>query len=178
VQVRPYSPEDEPELLDFARSVPDEDRKFLKEDASDAGVVEGWSEQSGVARFLAWADASVVGYVALHPLGGWSDHVAEMRVLVAPEARAHGYGQRLVRQALAAAVAAGTSKVLVEVIADHDQTLGMLQANGFSPEALLVDHVRDRTGQLRDLMVLTCRIDELVDDLTVTGIQDALELSS
>ena len=82
------------------------------------------------------------------------------------------------RQALAAAVETGTSKVMVEVIADHDQTLGMLQANGFGPEALLVDHVRDRTGQLRDLMVLTCHTDELVDDLAVTGIEDALEVSN
>jgi len=40
----------------------------------------------------------------------------------------------------------------------------------------LTDHVRDRSGELRDLMVLTCRADELLDDLAVTGIQDALEV--
>ena len=162
-------------VLAFAQSLPEDDRRFLKEDAADPGVVEKWARQSPVRRFLAWSDDAVVGYVALHPLKGWSDHVAEMRVLVAPEAREHGIGQRLVRRALSAALESGTARVLVEVIADHDRTVAMLQANGFSPEALLTDHVRDRSGELRDLMVLTCRADELIDDLAVTGIQDALD---
>lgn len=174
MQVRPYSPEDEVKLLEFAVSVPPEDRRFLKEDAADPGVVRAWSKQPRVHRYLAWEDDSVVGCVALHPLEGWSEHVAEMRLLVAPQARTHGYGQRLVRQALAAAVENDVIKLVVEVIADHDHTLGMLQANGFSPEALLVDHVRDRAGELQDLMVLACRTDELVDDLAVTGIEDAM----
>jgi RimJ/RimL family protein N-acetyltransferase len=162
-------------MLDFAASVPPEDRRFLKEDAAaDPGVVKAWSHQTRVRRYLAWEENSVVGYVALHPLEGWSEHVAEMRLLVAPRARAHGFGQRLVHQALTAALELDVIKVVVEVIADHDQTLGMLQANGFTPEALLVDHVRDRAGELQDLMVLACRTDELVDDLAVTGIEDAL----
>jgi len=176
MELRPYRPEDEAQILAFARSLPEDDRRFLKEDAADPDVVTKWAQQDHVQRILAWADDAVVGFVGLHPLRGWSDHVAEMRVLVAPEARAHGIGQRLVRRALAAALDGGTTKVLVEVIADHDRTVSMLQANGFSPEALLTDHVRDRSGELRDLMVLTCRADELLDDLAVTGIQDALEV--
>jgi len=177
MELRQYRPEDEGQMLDFARSLPEDDRRFLKEDAADPGVLARWAQQQHVQRFLAWADGAVVGYVALHPLKGWSDHVAEMRVLVAPEARAHGIGQQLVQRALAAALDSGTAKVLVEVIADHDRTVSMLQANGFSPEALLTDHVRDRSGELRDLMVLTCLADELVADLAVMGINDALDVS-
>jgi len=177
MDLRPYRPDDQVRMLDFARSLPEDDRRFLKEDAADPGVVAKWVRQPHVKRFLAWADDAVIGYVALHPLKGWSDHVAEMRVLVAPEERAHGVGQQLVRRVLAAALDSGTAKILVEVIADHDRTISMLQANGFSPEALLTDHVRDRSGELRDLMVLTCVVDELVDDLAVVGITDALDVS-
>ena len=176
MELRPYRPEDEEQILAFARALPEDDRRFLKEDAADPEVVTRWALQDRVKRVLAWADDAVVGYVGLHPLRGWSDHVAEMRLLVAPEARTHGIGQQLVHRAMAAALDAGTTKILVEVVADHDRTISMLQANGFSPEALLTDHVRDRGGELRDLMVLTCRADELLDDLAVTGIRDALEV--
>jgi GNAT superfamily N-acetyltransferase len=176
VQVRPYSAQAEGAVLEFARSVSAEDRNFLKEDAADPGVLHAWSNPSSVQRFLAWSDDKVDGYVALHPLRGWCDHVAEMRVLVASEARGHGIGQLLVHQAIAAAVQSGIAKVVTEVIAEHDQTVGMLQANGFVPEALLVDHVRDRTGHLRDLLVMTCRTDEMVDQLTVVGFEEALDL--
>jgi len=176
VQVTPYSAEAESAVLDFVRSVSAEDRNFLKEDVSDPRVLHTWSHPSSVQRFLAWSDNKVEGYVALHPLGGWCDHVAEMRVLVAAEARGHGIGQRLVHQAIAAAVQSGIAKVVTEVIAEHDQTEGMLQANGFVTEAILADHVRDRTGQMRDLLLMTCRTDEMVDQLTLAGFEEALDL--
>jgi ribosomal protein S18 acetylase RimI-like enzyme len=173
-----YRATDAAALQGFAASLPQEDRNFLKEDVTDASVVRTWDDQPAVERFVARVDDRVVGYVALHPLGGWSRHVAELRVVVALEARDLGVGQRLVRQGLLAAIEAGVEKVLVEVVADHHRTVGMLQANGFAPEALLVDQVRDRQGQLRDLMVLTCRTDELVDALVMVGVGDAVQPTS
>lgn len=178
MQVRPYSDDQQDAVLSFARSVPAEDRNFLKEDVADPSVLQNWSSEPDVQRFLAWSGDHVIGYVALHPLNGWCDHVAEMRVLVESQSRGHGVGQRLVRQAVAAAVDRDLSKVVTEVIAEHDSTLGMLQANGFMPEALLADHVRDRSGELRDLLVLSCRTDELLADLAVAGIEDALRTSA
>jgi len=161
-------------MVDFARTVPPEDRNFLKEDVADPTVVRGWRESSGVQRFVAIDGDAVVGFVALQPLEGWARHVSEMRVLVSRAAREHGYGQRLIQQALRAAAESATAKVVVEVIADHDRTLGLLQANGFSPEALLVDQVRDRNGTLRDLMLLSCKPDELVGNLATMGIEEAV----
>ena len=36
----------------------------------------------------------------------------------------------------------------------------MFRALGFEPEALLADHVRDRSGEVRDLMVLANAVEE------------------
>jgi len=174
VEIKPYSPDQAEAVLAFASSVPPEDRNFLKEDASDPAVVREWASSSSDKRYLAWSGGAVVGYVGLHPLSGWCDHVAEMRVLVESRSRGLGVGQRLVRRAIATAVDIGIAKIVTEVIADHDHTLGMLQANGFVPEALLADHVRDRQGELRDLMLLSCRTDELLGDLAMSGIADAV----
>jgi N-acetylglutamate synthase-like GNAT family acetyltransferase len=172
-----YSSADAPALREFTQSLPDEDLNFLKENLADPEVLQRWVDEVGVDRFVAWEDDRVVGYVALHPLGGWSRHVAELRLVVAPQARAHGLGQGLVRQALMAAMEVGIQKVIVEAIADHDGTIGMLQAQGFTPEALLIDQARDRGGELRDLMVLSCQTDELARDLSVVGVEEAIEVT-
>jgi hypothetical protein len=50
----------------------------------------------------------------------------------------------------------------------------MLQATGFVTEALLTDHVRDRSGRHRDLMVLTSRAGELAGDLELLGVAESL----
>jgi L-amino acid N-acyltransferase YncA len=160
----------------FATSLSQEDRNFLKEDASDPDVLDRWARASDVDRFIAIKNDAVVGYVGIHPLGGWSSHVSEVRVLVAPEARGEGLGQRLVQVAVATAVAQGKEKLVVEVVADQEGTIGMLQANGFVPEALLADQVRDREGQLRDLMVLSCRASELAGDLELLGVAESMGL--
>lgn len=169
-----YTPTGSEAMMRFATSLSHEDRNFLKEDASDPTVLERWAHASDIDRFVAIQDGNVVGYVGIHPLAGWSSHVSEVRVLVAPKARGQGIGQRLVQTAVAVAVADGKEKLVIEVISDQEQTIGMLQANGFVPEALLADHVRDRQGQLRDLMVLSCRAGELAGVLELLGVDESL----
>jgi L-amino acid N-acyltransferase YncA len=173
-EIRRYAPEGSEAMMRFATSLSHEDRNFLKEDASDPSVLQSWNRTDGVDRFVAVLEDVVVGYVGIHPLGGWSQHVSEVRVLVAPEARGQGVGQKLVQTAVAVAVAEGKEKLVVDVVADQEGTIGMLQANGFVPEALLTDHVRDRAGQLRDLMVLSCRASELAGALELVGVVESL----
>jgi len=173
-EVRRYTPAGSEAMLRFATSLSHEDRNFLKEDASDPAVLDRWAQPSDIDRFVAIQDGNVVGYVGIHPLGGWSSHVSEVRVLVAPEARGQGIGQRLVQTAVGVAVTDGKEKLVIEVVSDQEQTIGMLQANGFVPEALLADQVRDRQGQLRDLMVLSCKAGELASELELLGVGESL----
>jgi hypothetical protein len=50
----------------------------------------------------------------------------------------------------------------------------MFRALGFDPEALLTDHVRDQSGELRDLMILAQSVDAQWSALSVVGIPDDL----
>ena len=56
------------------------------------------------------------------------------------------------------------------MIAVQTNTIEMFRSLGFDPEALLVDHVRDRAGELRDLMVLSQAVDDQWSSMTVTGV--------
>jgi ribosomal protein S18 acetylase RimI-like enzyme len=118
----------------------------------------------------------VTGYVAVRPLAGWSDHVGEVRLVVAPSHRGSGLGRELARRALTEAVGAGLSKLVVEVVAEQGSALALFTELGFTGEALLTDHIRDRTGQLRDLMVLAHHVGRTWAGMDSVGVAD--ELSS
>jgi ribosomal protein S18 acetylase RimI-like enzyme len=170
---RPIAAGDEAALKRFFARIPDADRTFLKEDVDDPDVVAAWALPSA-ARVIAVDDGEVVGSVAVVPLHGWSSHVGEVRLVVDPEQRGRGIGRGLARQAVIDAVDLGLAKLVVEVIADQTALIGMFQALGFEPEALLVDHVRDRTGTVRDLLVLANDVESQFASMATAGITDQL----
>jgi ribosomal protein S18 acetylase RimI-like enzyme len=173
MEFRPIEPGDEPALTRFFARIPEADRTFLKEDVDDPDVVAAWA-RPGAARVIALDGVEVVGSVAVVPLHGWSSHVGEIRLVVDPEQRGRGIGRSLARHAVAEAVELGLAKLVVEVISDQTALIGMFRALGFEPEALLADHVRDRSGELRDLMVLANDVESQFAALTTAGITEQL----
>ena len=173
MEIRQLEPGDREALERFLRRVPEGDRTFFKEDVDDPAVVDAWVRPD-TARVLAVDEGEVLGYLALVQFHGWSSHVGEVRVIVDPDHRGRGVGRALARRAVLEAVALELTKVVVEVISDQEATILMFRSLGFEPEALLLDHVRDRTGRLRDLLVLAHSVDEQLAALEVAGIADEL----
>jgi ribosomal protein S18 acetylase RimI-like enzyme len=173
MEFRPIAPGDEPALVRFFARIPDADRTFLKEDVEDPQVLAEWS-RPGAARVIALDGGEVVGSVAIVPLHGWSSHVGEVRLVVDPEHRGRGIGRDLARHAVVEAVQLGLSKLVVDVISDQLALIGMFRALGFEPEALLADHVRDRSGELRDLMVLSNDVESQFASMAAAGISEQL----
>ena len=156
IEVRPLRPGDVPALLAFRDAIPDGERRFFKE---DPGSLERWPPSRG--RWLVAMDgAEVVGLAAALPDSGWSSHVSELRVIVAPSHRGRGVGRELARRALREAFELGCTVAYVEVVAAQEALVAMLQDLGFAPEALLADFVRDADGVQHDLMVLTYRVSD------------------
>jgi ribosomal protein S18 acetylase RimI-like enzyme len=157
----------------FLRRVPEGDRTFFKEDVDDPAVVDAWA-RPGTARVLAVDDGEVLGYLALVQLHGWSSHVGEVRVIVDPQRRGRGVGRALARRGVLEALELELTKIVVEVVSDQESTILMFRSLGFEPEALLLDHVRDRSGNLRDLLVLAHSVEEQLAALEMAGIADEL----
>ncbi len=173
MEIRPIKTADAPALARFFQRIPESDRTFLKEDVEDPGVVEDWV-LPGQARSIAIEADEVVGFVAVVRLHGWSSHVGEVRLVVDPDHRGRGLGGRLARQAVLEAVDIGLRKLVVEVISDQAALIAMFRGLGFEPEALLSNHVRDRTGEMRDLIVLANSVDEQFAALTTAGVAEQL----
>ncbi|MGY2084602.1 N-acetyltransferase family protein [Blastococcus sp. SYSU DS0539] len=167
-------------LLRFFGDLPEGDLTFIKEEVTDPDTVRSWA--TGDAPGGRWVavdtgdDGSdtVTGYVAVRPLPGWSDHVGELRLVVAPSSRGSGLGRELARRALVEGVRSGLRKIVVEVVAEQGSALALFSDLGFSGEALLRDHIRDRNGELRDLMVLAHHVSDTWSGMDTVGIADEL----
>ena len=173
MEIRELEAADREAVERFVERVPEGDRTFFKEDVAEPDVIEAWT-RPGTARAVAVEDGEVVGYVAVVPLHGWSSHVGEVRVIVDPDRRGRGIGRALARRAVTEAIGLELRRMVVEVIADQEPTISMFRSLGFDPEALLTDHVRDRSGALRDLMILAHSLDEQWSSMVAAGIAQEL----
>jgi L-amino acid N-acyltransferase YncA len=171
MEIRSLDSRDRDALARFLERVPAADRTFFKENVDDPAVVDSWLAP-GPARTIALEDGEVIGWVSVVPLHGWSSHVGEVRLIVDPAHRGRGIGRTLARRAVIEAHQLGLKKMVVEVIAVQEPTIAMFRSLGFDPEALLSDHVRDRAGELRDLMVLSHSVEEQWSSMIKAGIAD------
>ncbi|MGY1811957.1 N-acetyltransferase family protein [Blastococcus sp. SYSU D00820] len=173
-------PEHGDALLRFFGELAEGDLTFIEEEVTDPHTVRAWARgEGGGRRWVALtADGGdgprVTGYVAVRPLPGWSDHVGRLRLVVSPAARGTGLGRELARHALVRSVEDGLTKLVVEVVAEQGAALALFTGLGFSGEAVLVDHVRDREGRLRDLLVLAHHVRDTWAGMSAVGLDDAL----
>jgi L-amino acid N-acyltransferase YncA len=107
----------------------------------------------------------VVGYVAVLKGVAWSSHVGELRLVVASEYRQRGIGRLLAQRAVVEALELGVVKLVVEVVAGQDRLFEMFTKLGFEQEGRLRRHVRNESGETRDLLVLAHFVDELAASL-------------
>ena len=176
MEIRPFTPDDAEKVEAFLKRIPPGESAFFKEDISAPRTVEQWSENpTGSHRLIAVDDdGTVIGYTAVLPGVGWSSHVGEVRLVVDAARRRGGVGRQLARAALREGVEAGLSKMVVEVVADQSAAINLFTNLGFTPEAILRDHVRDRNGALHDLMVLAHNVQDVHSTMATVGIEDAL----
>ena len=168
MNITPVTPDNADALIDFFGRLPDGDLTFVKEDLTDPDVVRGFTGQ----QWIALVDNEIAGYVAVRQLPGWSDHVGEVRLVVGSDQRRGGVGRALATHALTEALRDGRRKLVVELAADQEFALAMFGSLGFTGEALLRDHIRDRDGQLRDLVMLAHLVDDNWESLDAFGITE------
>lgn len=159
--IRRTGVEDRDRLLVFAEGLPEHDLLFLGRDLRHPSVVDAWvvATAEGTIDSLVdeGEDGTVCGTAALvrDPLG-WSGHVGEVRVLVAPAARGGGVGRRLLAEVIRiAAEEHGLAKLSARMTPDQRGAIGLFESMGFRGEAMLRDQVADRQGRRHDIAILS-----------------------
>lgn len=173
--VRPFEPADAEAVVRLRNELPEADQNFLKAPSYDEGAAQHQPvRRSG--KFVACEDdGRILGEVAVLGGVGWSSHVGELELIVAPEHRGRGVGTALAERALIEAVQLGLTHVFVEVAAEQTGLIAMFQRLGFEPEALLRDFILDRRGDSHDLIVLTHRVEQTWSELLTLGVDEELD---
>ena len=178
IHLRMMRPGDEAAVLAFARAIPAHDLLFLRRDITQLDVVEDWLrdiESGDALTILAKRNGTVIGYGTIHRDSlSWSAHVAELRVLVSAEFRGKGLGRLLTQEAFKSALASGIEKMVARMTLDQKGAIATFESLGFRPEALLKDHVKDRDGELHDLIMMSHRVSDFQRTLETYGVSDAL----
>lgn len=157
-RIRRFRDGDRDGMAAFAQGLPDHDLLFLGRDLKHPRVITAWLEAIGegwIDSLVAEREGAIVGSAALvrDPLG-WSAHVGEVRLLVAPDQRGAGLGRDLLQAVMAIAAERGLAKLTAAMTPDQTASIELFETLGFRGEALLRDQVRDREGRAHDLVIL------------------------
>ncbi len=156
-------------LSDLFLSFPKEEQRFFRADVTQKRNIEKHLElmKTGlVQRIVAIHDKIIVaeGSLELNPIE-WEKHVGEIRLIIAKEYRNKGLGRMLSRELYFLSVAAKLEKIEAKIIREQTVAKKLLHKLGFHDEVILPDHVKDRDGQSRDLIVMSVDLNALWEEL-------------
>jgi RimJ/RimL family protein N-acetyltransferase len=142
-------------------------------------VLSAWIkeiERGAITSLLAVKGGKVVGCGTLvRDPHSWSPHVGEIRNVVSTEVRGQGVGRALSQEIFALALEAGLEKLVVQMTVDQTGAIAIFEGLGFRAEALLHNHVQDRTGRTHDIVVLGHNVAQFRGQLEAYGVTDAVE---
>lgn len=157
--LRPLERRDGTALAAFFVRLPADERIMLKDDVTNPVVIATWCatlDPDHVLPVLALDGERIVGDATLHrDRGGWSRHVARIRVTVDPEYRRLGLARAMVRELLELAERLGVAVVDAEALSAQRGAIHLFEDLGFIAVATLPQHALDLTRQPHDIVVLS-----------------------
>jgi L-amino acid N-acyltransferase YncA len=169
VIIRSLRSEDLDKLMAFYRSLPIEDRRYLRVDVTDKKVVAErikTAERDKIFRIIALYQDRIVGDGALELSGEeWRRHQGELRVIVARAFRRRGLGLVMMRELYFLAAARDVKKLVAKMMRPQKSARAICLRLGFREELLIPDYVEDLSGKSQDLVIMTCDLNDLWSEL-------------
>lgn len=157
VEIKPLDIEHIPDLTAMFKTLDDRAVEKIPVDVTDANYERGLKRrlEDGRTHILAaWKDGAILGEIALYPRqSSWTKHTAAVVFVSHPEYRRYGLATILFEEMLPWAQSLGIEKVYAELSKDHVDGIKMLKHFGFTREATLKDHIKDRYGRYHDMRI-------------------------
>jgi L-amino acid N-acyltransferase YncA len=145
--LRPMTRDDQYALYSFFISLPEEDRRFLRNDVTDRKLIEKWARNLSYDRvlpILAETEGKIVANATLHyQTFGWGRHVAEVRVTITPEFQGRGLGRLLLEEIYKLAAKSKVKKILARIVTTRSPVIRAFERTGFNQVAVLTDYIKD-----------------------------------
>ncbi len=162
VLIRPMTSDDCDRSISFFQELPKEEVLYLRVDVTDPDVVRHRLDTNpleNVFRVVALHEGRIVADATLRwPSHGWMSHVGEIRVIIAKELRRRGLSSFLYRQLFVQAVREGLEKIEAYMIPQQESAIRCVDKLGFKKEGVLPNFVKDISGGLQDLIIMSTYI--------------------
>jgi GNAT superfamily N-acetyltransferase len=158
VIVRPLIAQDEPALIEFFNSMPNDDLLYLRDDVKDPAVIKKWCQTLDyevTLPLIADVEGKIIADATLHQeKRGWKSHIGTVRVVIHPQHRGKGVGRLLVGELIQIALDIGLVKLDAEFMAEQMRAIAIFEKMGFVNMAVLPQHVQDLKGGSHDLIIM------------------------
>jgi len=167
ISLRLMQPDDSDRLIDFAKSLPEDDLLFLAVDITRPEALDQWVHNINagmIKTVLAEADGRLIGHGTLsHNALQWTRHLGEIVLLLSPDFRGIGLGSLMANELFSLARELGLQKIVARMASEQRGALQVFEKLGFRAEALLGDYVIDRQGRTHDLIVMSYDVTGLTE---------------
>ena len=170
ILIRDLRDDDVEQSLAFFRALPPEDRIYLRNDVTRREVIEERIRKMGTGKFLRLVaidnDGKIVADGSIETEGyTWKDHVAELRLIVAADYRRRSVGMLLARELYLQATKRRVEEIVAKIMRPQKAALKVVKRLGFKEEAVLKDYVKDTDGIKHDLIIMRCKLQDLLNEL-------------
>lgn len=169
VIIRDLHSDDLDKLMTFYRSLPVEDRVYLKVDVTKRKVVEQrikLIEEGTVFRIIALHDDEIVGDGMFEiSKEEWRKHQGELRVIVARPFQRKGLGMLMFRELHSLAMKKDIDKIVVKMMKPQKGAINICKKLGFHKETVIPNYVWDQADEPQDLVIMTCKPKDLWGEL-------------
>jgi RimJ/RimL family protein N-acetyltransferase len=145
--LRPMICDDQEGLYRFFVSLPEQDRRYLRNDTTDRRIIEKWClemDYDKVLPILAENEGRIVANATLHKQTfGWGRHVGEIRITIAVDFQKRGLGSELVGEICQLAKKANLDKLCARVVSSQTDAIKVFEKNAFIQAGVLKNYVKD-----------------------------------
>ena len=169
VLLRQLKKKDRNRLTAFFRSLPKEDRRYLRVDVTDKETIKRIIKSSKFGentRIVALYKDKIIAHGLLElEKRKWKKHFGEIRLLISKDYRRQGLGMLVARELYLLAISAKVEDIIVKMMKPQIAAINIFKRMGFKQEAVLPDYVKDLEGTTRDLIIMRCDVSEMWKEL-------------
>jgi len=161
--IRPLEKDDETILSEFYRSLPEEDRWYMKYNVLDQALMHKWVnsiDKGHVHSIIALVNNAIAAHAGLFVREfGSTQHVGRLRIVVLPDFRQKRLGTWMLLDLIRLAMDKDLDDLRADfIVGVEDAAINSAYKLDFFKKAVLEGYVKDPQGNRHDLMIMGKRL--------------------